>query len=898
MKKIFPSILIILILVNIFAPFTLGLNAVNKPAIKKSIAEAGSMTIGITQENTTENSIKFAFNITRAKTAHHKLIYLVSDKPGATMPDYNNIKASITSTNAYLNDYNTNPPPEGDIKPATGSQVLAHGKLDLGSDGTTSDTNADFVTESWPISVTGLTASTTYYLTYFAYNGNKEEGIIGPLEYPIKTTATGVVNTTSQQIAKDTNSDSYMPSCGIADSWLTGGGTILGCIAQLAYYVVFVPSSYIFGLAGMFFDTTFNYSIQDTSYRSDFVVQGWGLIRDFCNIFFIFVLLYIAFATILSIHGFKTKEMIINVVIIGLLINFSLFASQIIIDASNILARVFYTSDAIKVTKNGVAQAGADGTVPISESIVSKINPQMLIKNANQVSVIDKSTGGSASTENTASGLGVGGFILITLLASAINIVGFIVFLSVGLIFVARSIGLWFSMIFAPLAFFSYTVPSMQNMGMVGWKKWWPETISLAFLAPIFIFFLYLILKFIQVGFGLGDVSQMTGIKFILGIILPFIFIMVLLMKAKSIAKDMSGKLGQSITGGIAAVGGLALGGAALGAAFAGRNIVGRGMGALSRTDGAKEYGGHKVQFNKNLEDWRAKEKKQKGSGGIKPTWEMYKANNGVKANVFTRLGGNLNAKQSKIHDVDRARSDWDSLKEKNHLKGVNDSNLSGADVHALEETFKKEKRTEIETDIKQGKADLIDTNGQKVAGGESGYKAANRNRVSMAVASHPNARASGDVDGSGALTDAGKKKIEDQLNVDFNAILKTSTDKESSRKFNELQDKSKQQVSGADRVFAQSNKGSYDARNLSQAKTDKREGLFTKASAGLIAGIAMGVRTGLKGSGVNHGSGQNDFLKDIGHTITEAMKSAKVTVKVEESHGKGGDDHGGGGHH
>jgi len=54
------------------------------------------------------------------------------------------------------------------------------------------------------------------------------------------------------------------------------------------------------------------------------------VVRDFVNIFFIFVLLYIAFATILSLHGFKTKEMIINVIIIGLLMNFSLFAGQLI----------------------------------------------------------------------------------------------------------------------------------------------------------------------------------------------------------------------------------------------------------------------------------------------------------------------------------------------------------------------------------------------------------------------------------------------------------------------------------------------------------------------------------------------------------------------------------------
>jgi hypothetical protein len=677
---------------------------------------------------------------------------------------------------------------------------------------------------------------------------------------------------------KAQGSKDVMPDCVLAHPI---DGTFTGCIAQMVYYVLFVPTSYLFSLAGIFFDNTFHYSIQDKSYSTSFVTGGWGMVRDFCNIFFIFVLLYIAFRTILGMgggHGPNTKQMIINVIIIGLLINFSLFAAQLIVDSSNILARVFYNSGTIKTIEEVdgadsiISQPGPNGEMQLSAAIVSKVDPQNLIINSQKVSDIEDK-GGQGGGES----LSAGTFLLVTLLATAVNVVGMIVFLSVGLIFVARVIGLWVAMILSPLAFFSYTVPSMQGMNLVGWKHWWPETISLAFLAPIFMFFLYLILKFLTVIDIITINNESSGAAFVIQVIMPFAFIMILMLRAKSVAKDMSGKLGQSITGGVAAVGGLALGGAALGAAFAGRNILGRGMAAMSKTDGAKAM----VKYRQDLKDYNS------GKTNVAPVKP--------KINFISKIGDTLNRKQEKVNEVDHARHEMDSIKDKAGLKGVDDHNLSGVDVQKMQTTFTKEKKSEIESDIRKGASPLVDatgqpikdTNGNVITGGESGYKSAMRNQVYTSMNINQN-----------TATDSEKKKVEDELNIRFNAVLKTSTDKESANRFNHLRDESKQKVNPYDRVVARSNKGSYDIRNLSQTKVDKREGIFTRMGAGLIAGVAMGVRTGLKNSNINHGSGQSDILKDLGHTITEALKSAQFNVKVESSHGKSSDDHGGGGHH
>jgi hypothetical protein len=634
---------------------------------------------------------------------------------------------------------------------------------------------------------------------------------------------------------------------------LTSGGiSIPGCLAQGIYYLLFIPTSFLFALTGKFFDWTFAYSVNDNSYRTPFVVQGWGIVRDFCNLFFIFVLLYIAFRTILGLSGGhggpNTKSMVINVVIIGLLINFSLFTTQIIIDTSNILARVFYNSDAIKIsqgnnTANGVTDAtstlGPNGEIQLSAAIVNKVNPQNLIINSKKVGVINDA-GGKVADGNE--NLGTGTFILVTILAVAVNIVGLIVFLSVGLIFITRVIGLWFSMIFVPFAFFSYTVPGLNEFDTIGWKKWWPETLKMAFLAPIFIFFLYLILKFLNTGLDLISANNRTGIDFVISTTVPFIFIMVLLLKARSLASSMSGKLGQSITGGIAAAGSLALGGAALGTAALGRQTVGKGMARTSQGNTATQ------KYESGTARGLAKYTGWAGSKlGLGKVFGRLNPQTGV---VSGGIGGVLNKKQAHVEHIDHDRHDIDAVKDKRY-KGVDINKLSGTQVNNV-------------------KADYVKDNKAKFAATEEeAYRSQNNIR--------------------------GNRPLNATERADVNKNIVTAAEKE----FEDKLKSAKKAVSGFDRALTRSNTGTYDVRNLSQTKVDKRDGFFTNAQAKLIAGIAMGVRTGLKSININHGSGQNDFFKDIGNTLTEALKSTTLKVKIEESHGTGGGDaHAGGGHH
>ncbi len=373
-----------------------------------------------------------------------------------------------------------------------------------------------------------------------------------------------------------------------------------GCIAEGFYLILFKPTAFIFGLTGKALDFTLMYSLDDDSYRSVFVVEGWGIVRDICNIFFIFILLYIAFKVILGIGGKgDPKKLIINVVIVGLLINFSLFATRIIIDASNILSRVFYNSEVINLgDKNSTT--GSLGEIRLSEALVNKVNPVELLSHPEKVEQAETVGSGSAYDTNPDAedqghkadddnknisddlNISLSGFILVCILSAAICIAGTVVFFNLALVFIARVVMLWIAMILSPIAFFTNAVPELSQKPKIGFKNWLNETSSMAFVAPVFCFFMYIIISFLDSGLGLISAATKTnssaiasGFDFVIGIAVPFAFLIALLMQTKKIAVSMSGDIGKSFAEAGGKIAGKTLGLAAGGASMAMRGTFG-----------------------------------------------------------------------------------------------------------------------------------------------------------------------------------------------------------------------------------------------------------------------------------------------------------------------------------
>lgn len=344
---------------------------------------------------------------------------------------------------------------------------------------------------------------------------------------------------------------------------------VKGCIPIGVYYLIYKPTQYFLMGTGYMFDIMLNLSIRK-EFVSDppFIDKSWKVIRDFSNMAFIFVLLYTGIATMLGTPGWaKTVR---NVIIIALLINFSLFFTKVVIDAGNILAVGVYES--IKA-----------GNPSLSEEISKGFKPQGFLGATNVSDAMDA--------------------IIVFLLAAVVSGYAGYIFFKASLLFLGRLIAFWFLMIVSPFAFISITLPK----GNV-FSQWWGLLLNQAFVAPVFLFLLYLIMQIANAG--IFDGSQMTGSWLFDKLLTPILMgtlILMAMQKALALSEKMAGdfgKLGASMVTksmGLTAAGVAMTGGAgvralsAIGGKFGGRGGV---LGAIGDASARVGHAGRNMTFD------------------------------------------------------------------------------------------------------------------------------------------------------------------------------------------------------------------------------------------------------------------------------------------------------------
>jgi hypothetical protein len=320
---------------------------------------------------------------------------------------------------------------------------------------------------------------------------------------------------------------------------------LIDCVPTVVYYLVYKPTSYLLMGAGYIFDKTITLSIDRNFVDQQFVADSWKIIRDFSNMLFIFILLYTG---IMTMFGSKDwKRTVIQVVIVALLINFSLFFTKVVIDAGNILATGVYSS-----INTGTS---------FSASLAGKFQPQVFLDTAGKVDPVNAT--------------------IVFIIAAIVSVFAAWVFFKAALLFVGRLLAFWFLMIVSPFAFISTAFPKGNIF-----SKWFGHLTSQAFVAPVFLFLLYIIMQVLSAGGGilnsLGGSSGSTWFDKLIAPILIAVLIILALQESLKFAEGMAGDFGKlgariggavmGIAGGVAGVaGGAALGGAAL----AGRKVVG-----------------------------------------------------------------------------------------------------------------------------------------------------------------------------------------------------------------------------------------------------------------------------------------------------------------------------------
>lgn len=257
------------------------------------------------------------------------------------------------------------------------------------------------------------------------------------------------------------------------------------------FYTLQTIASWLITLSG----ALLNFSINLTMHIKEFVnatptiYTVWTAIRDISGMFIIFALLYAAIMLIIGYQNPKLGDLIKNIVVAGVLINFSFFITGLAIDASNVVSLQLYS--ALAPTQSVSTNSG-DLKTDISASI----------KNPGLANIFMQSLGitrlySPGGTLNSTGQKANGSWsvpikiIIIGITSIIIMVTAALSFFLASLAFIVRFVILLFLLAFSPIVFASFVVPKIGEYS----KKWLDMLKSQLFFMPAYLLLMYFALS-------------------------------------------------------------------------------------------------------------------------------------------------------------------------------------------------------------------------------------------------------------------------------------------------------------------------------------------------------------------------------------------------------------------
>lgn len=241
---------------------------------------------------------------------------------------------------------------------------------------------------------------------------------------------------------------------------------------KFANFLIWISGSFLW-LGGKLLDASIQFNVCDskTLMGTAAVSQGWLIARNIANFFFIFILLYIAISIILNI-GESQKKLVVWVVIIALIINFSAVFTRFVIDVSNVFAYQFYSSIVGGEDPCTTETSNASG---ITANYMTALNLQSYAVEESSDKSLYQGTTGTAGT--MVAGIMTAIFIMVTAWS----------FIVAAILMIIRSAVLMILIVLSPIAFIGCILPQTKKV----MSQWWGALASQAFFAPVYLFFAY-----------------------------------------------------------------------------------------------------------------------------------------------------------------------------------------------------------------------------------------------------------------------------------------------------------------------------------------------------------------------------------------------------------------------
>lgn len=266
---------------------------------------------------------------------------------------------------------------------------------------------------------------------------------------------------TDTEAKADTTRPSGVPDYGANIGSGTSGteqsNTVMKIIEWVVGFLLGLLQELIYVLFYYFVAPLIQGMLSIRTYTDTFVAviyPGWEIIRNVCNIIFIVALMAIAMGTLLRVEAYKSKQVLVNLILAALLVNFSLVIGQAIL---------------------GVADTVQNQFLPNNVEVVRALGKDLMVSYRSIIYGNDSLSGNFS---------GIIRHVIFVILSAG----SFSVFLALAAFLFIRVVMLWVLLMISPIAYAAGALPSTAHYR----QEWWQNFIKYAFFTPIMAFFINL----------------------------------------------------------------------------------------------------------------------------------------------------------------------------------------------------------------------------------------------------------------------------------------------------------------------------------------------------------------------------------------------------------------------
>lgn len=245
------------------------------------------------------------------------------------------------------------------------------------------------------------------------------------------------------------------------------------CLLNAVAYFALGFANFVLGVVGVLLNwvvvkTVFQFS--QVVGNSSGLIASWKILRDVGNLLLLFGFVLMGIGTILETSKLPDKKAIPLLIVFAILLNFSIFAAEAVIDTSNVLTSVLY------------AQANtspcATTTCDINNGLAGKI------MESTGLSGVFALKGGQDINSSANKTIIIVGLALF-------SIIGTVVLLAAAIMLAWRAVVLIGIIILSPIGFAGMALPPLKKYA----QQWWSALIHQSFFAPILFLLIFIDLR-------------------------------------------------------------------------------------------------------------------------------------------------------------------------------------------------------------------------------------------------------------------------------------------------------------------------------------------------------------------------------------------------------------------